>query len=133
MSEDVRITRRSCIGGSDANIVIFGDPDRIQRLWFQKRGEIDGDDLSEVLLVQLGVQTELLNTDRFELHTGFRVANERDQPTYAPWSITQSTLDGLVYASDSAFQAGQAPLGVFEAKYQNPFGWSMSAAVKKYE
>jgi predicted phage-related endonuclease len=133
VSDEIRIARRYCIGRSDANILLSDDLDRIERLWLQKRGEIDGDDLSDVLLVQLGVQTELLNTDWFKLHTGFRVANEQDWPTYAPWPIAQSTLDGLVYASDSAFQSGQAPLGVFEAKYQNPFGWSMSAAVKKYE
>ena len=46
--------RRSFIGGSDARIIMGDDEAALVRLWREKRGEIETEDLSGDLLVQLG-------------------------------------------------------------------------------
>jgi predicted phage-related endonuclease len=46
--------RRSFIGGSDARIIMGGDEDALSRLWREKRGEVEPEDLADNLIVQLG-------------------------------------------------------------------------------
>ena len=53
--------RRTFIGGSDARIIMGDDEEALVRLWREKRGEVEPEDLSGNLLVQLGVVTEDLN------------------------------------------------------------------------
>lgn len=53
--------RRHFIGGSDARIIMGDDPDSLIRLWREKRGETEPEDLSDNLIVQLGTVTEVLN------------------------------------------------------------------------
>jgi predicted phage-related endonuclease len=50
--------RRYFVGGSDARIILGNDEAALLRLWREKRGEIEPEDLSENLVVQLGVATE---------------------------------------------------------------------------
>jgi predicted phage-related endonuclease len=50
--------RRSFIGGSDARIIMGSDEGNLLRLWREKRGEAEPEDLSGNLIVQLGVVTE---------------------------------------------------------------------------
>ena len=47
--------RRSFIGGSDARIIMGEDEGALLRLWREKRGEAEPEDLSGNLIVQLGV------------------------------------------------------------------------------
>ena len=47
--------RRYFIGGSDARIIMGDDEAALTRLWREKRGEIEPEDLSGNLIVQLGV------------------------------------------------------------------------------
>jgi predicted phage-related endonuclease len=53
--------RRYFIGGSDAQIVMGRDEAALVRLWREKRGEVEPEDLSGNLVVQLGRVTEELN------------------------------------------------------------------------
>src|SRR5438309_9212465 len=46
--------RRCSIGGSDANIILSGNFDRVRQLWLEKRGEAEPADLSTNLSVMLG-------------------------------------------------------------------------------
>ena len=46
------------------------DEAALLRLWREKRGELEPDDLSGDLIVQLGVVTEFLNRHWFERNTG---------------------------------------------------------------
>ena len=57
-SNTVVSNRRLFIGGSDARIIMGSDEAALLRLWQQKRGEIEPVDLSQNLIVQLGVATE---------------------------------------------------------------------------
>ncbi|MFZ0236587.1 MAG: hypothetical protein WAL37_04345, partial [Xanthobacteraceae bacterium] len=49
--------RRYFIGGSDAWIIMGDDEAALLRLWREKRGEVEPEDLSGNLVVQLGVAT----------------------------------------------------------------------------
>ena len=46
--------RREFIGGSDARIIMGDDEAALIRLWKEKRGEVEPEDLSGNLIVQLG-------------------------------------------------------------------------------
>ena len=63
-------TRRHLIVGSDARIIMGNDEAALIRLWREKRGEIEPEDLSGNLLVQLGLATEDLNRRWYEANTG---------------------------------------------------------------
>ena len=62
--------RRSFIGGSDARIIMGNDEAALIRLWREKRGEVEPEDLSGNLIVQLGCVTEDLNRRWYEVNTG---------------------------------------------------------------
>jgi predicted phage-related endonuclease len=62
--------RRYFIGGSDARIILGNDEGALIRLWREKRGEIEPEDLSSNLIVQLGLVTEDLNRRWYQANTG---------------------------------------------------------------
>ena len=65
-----RLNRQSFIGGSDARIIMGSDEAALLRLWREKRGQAAPEDLSDDLIVQLGLVTEPLNRYWFERNTG---------------------------------------------------------------
>ena len=111
--------RRGYIGGSDANIILSGDAQRIARLVAEKRGEVEPEDLSRSLPVQLGVWTEQFNRNWYELQTGNQVTGVDEVWTHPKHTFIRARLDGFV---------GEA---VFEAKHVNPFG-DIEAVVQRY-
>ena len=52
-----RLSRRTFIGGSDARVIMGSDEAALLRLWREKRGEAEPEDLSDNLIVQLGLVT----------------------------------------------------------------------------
>ncbi|MGC1538335.1 MAG: YqaJ viral recombinase family protein, partial [Xanthobacteraceae bacterium] len=62
--------RRRFIGGSDARVIMGEDEGALVRLWREKRGEAEPEDLSGNLIVQLGLVTEDLNRRWYEANTG---------------------------------------------------------------
>ena len=58
---NANLGRRCFIGGSDARIIMGDDEAALLRLWREKRGEVEPEDLSGNLVVQLGLATEELN------------------------------------------------------------------------
>jgi len=110
LSADERDARRDTIGGSDANIIMSGDADRIVKLWRQKRGELPDDDLSDILAVQMGSFTEPLNAAWFEKQTGFEVSDRGEVCRHPEIAHMRCTLDGRV---SDVF----ATIGIFEAKH----------------
>src|SRR5712671_4229533 len=90
--------RRSFIGGSDARIIMGDDEAALVRLWREKRGEVEPEDLTANLIVQLGSVTEHLNRHWYEKHTG-QVVTEVQRRVFHPvkrWMA--ATLDGMVEA-----------------------------------
>ena len=72
---EFRSLRRSFIGGSDARLIMGTDEAALIRLWREKRGEIEPEDLSGNLIVQLGLATEALNRRWYEANTGHAVTD----------------------------------------------------------
>ena len=66
--------RLGFVGGSDARIIMGDDEGNLVRLWREKRGEIEPEDLRDNLIVQLGTVTEHLNRHWYEKNTGQVVA-----------------------------------------------------------
>lgn len=127
MSDEARAARMTSLGGSDARIIMSGDQMAIERLWREKRGEQEQEDMSEILLVQLGNVTERLNADWFEFQTGLAVTNEQDKVFYKDWDKAHATLDGLVRQTD------EAPVkAMVEFKFMFPFGFDKQKAYDKY-
>jgi predicted phage-related endonuclease len=114
-------SRRSFIGGSDARIIMGSDEAALLRLWREKRGEAEPEDLSGNLIVQLGTATEELNRTWYERNTGRRVTavQSRVKHSAIPWMV--ATLDGLVEETGA----------VFEAKFMLPWSFSEEAAAEK--
>jgi hypothetical protein len=115
-------SRRSFIGGSDARIIMGTDEKALVRLWREKRGEAEPEDLSGNLLVQLGTATEELNRTWYERNTGRRITavQRRVKHSAIPWMM--ATLDGIVEGREA----------VFEAKFMLPWSFSEEAAAEKY-
>jgi predicted phage-related endonuclease len=115
-------SRRAFIGGSDARIIMGSDEAALIRLWREKRGEAEAEDLSGNLIVQLGTATEDLNRSWYERNSGRRVRDvqRRVKHSAIPWMA--ATLDGIVEGSEA----------VFEAKFMLPWSFSEEAAAEKY-
>ena len=79
------ISRRSFIGGSDARIIMGNDEAALIRLWREKRGEAEPEDLSGNLIVQLGTATEELNRCWYERNTGRRVTDVQRRSSTPPF------------------------------------------------
>ena len=123
--------RRYFIGGSDAHIIIGGsdahinmgkDEDALLRLWREKRGEVEPEDLSNNLVVQLGRVTEDLNRRWYQTNSGQVVTDIQKRVRHPVLRWMAATLDGRVEATGA----------VFEAKFMLPWAFSEEAAAEKY-
>ena len=117
-----RLYRRSFIGGSDARIIMGNDEAALVRLWREKRGEVEPEDLAGNLIVQLGIVTEALNRTWYERNTGRAIADvqRRVKHSAIPWMA--ATLDVIVSGTGA----------VFESKFMLPWSFSEEAAAEKY-
>jgi predicted phage-related endonuclease len=115
-------SRRYFIGGSDARIIMGDDETALLRLWREKRGEVEAEDLSGNLVVQLGVATEDLNRRWYQANTGQALTDVQRQIRHPALRWMAATLDGRVEATGA----------VFEAKFMLPWSFSEEAAAAKY-
>src|SRR5215468_3511569 len=116
------LNRRTFVGGSDARVIMGADEAALLRLWREKRGEVEPEDLSGNLIVQLGVVTEDLNRHWFESNTGHVLTDIQRQIKHPVNRWMAATLDGLVEGSGA----------VFEAKFMLPWAFSEQAAAEKH-
>jgi predicted phage-related endonuclease len=98
------------------------DEGALLRLWREKRGEAEPEDLSSNLIVQLGVATEELNRSWYERNTGRRVTAVQRHVKHSAIAWMAATLDGLVEEIGA----------VFEAKFMLPWSFSEEGAAEKY-
>ena len=103
--------RNRGIGGSDANIILSGDAERLMRLWQEKRGDAEPEDLSGRLAVVLGSWTEEFNRQWYTKLSGNPVLDAGAQLTCSEFRWRKCTLDGVVAGSGA----------IFEAKHTNSF------------
>jgi len=118
----VSAVRRTFIGGSDARTIMGDDETALLRLWREKRGEVEPEDLSGDLLVQLGSVTEHLNRHWYEKNTGQVVTEVQRRVFHAVHRWMAATLDGRVEATGA----------VFEAKFMLPWNFSEEGAAEKH-
>ena len=114
--------RRSFIGGSDARIIMGVDEAALLRLWKEKRGEAQPEDLSGNLIVQLGLATEDLNRSWYERNTGRLIKDMQRHVRHPVLRWLGATLDGTVKETGA----------VFEAKFMLPWTFSEEAAAQKH-
>ena len=114
--------RRQYIGGSDARIIMGNDESDLQRLWREKRGEAEPQNLSDSLIVQLGLATEHLNRTWYERTTGQVVRDVQSWVRHPVLRWMAATLDGTVEGNGA----------VFEAKFMLPWSFSEDAAAEKH-
>ena len=93
--------RRAFIGGSDARIIMGADETALLRLWREKRGEAEPEDLSGNLIVQLGRVTEDLNRHWYERNTGQVVIDVQKRVRHPLVRYLAATLDGRIEANRS--------------------------------
>lgn len=114
--------RTGFIGGSDARIIMGEDEDKLIRLWREKRGETPFEDLSGVLIVQLGTVTEDLNRQWFERNTGHSVKDIQKRIQHPIHKWMRATLDGRIDQTGA----------IFEAKFMLPWTFSEEMAAEKH-
>jgi predicted phage-related endonuclease len=115
-------TRRYFIGGSDARVIMGADEAALLRLWREKRGEAEPQDLSGSLVVQLGVVTEPLNRSWYERNSGRRITDVQRRARHPVNRWMAATLDGMVEGVGA----------VFEAKFALPWSFSEGEAAEKH-
>lgn len=103
--------RNRGIGGSDANIILSGDEDRVLQLWREKRGEAEPEDLGSRLAVMLGCWTEEFNRQWYEQLSGQRVVDAGTAHVCPTYRWRRCTLDGRIAETGA----------IFEAKHTNAF------------
>src|SRR5580700_10293884 len=114
-------SRRYFVGGSDARTIMADDEAALIRLWREKRGEVDPEDLSGNLAVQLGLATENLNRRWYHARTGKVVSDVQMWRRHPTLRWMAATLDGRVDGN-----------AVFESKFMLPWSFSEEAAAQKY-
>src|SRR5262249_40696123 len=121
-TEFVYWNRRCFIGGSDARIIIGSDEAALIRLWREKRGGAEAEDLSSNLIGQVGGGTGEVNPSWYERNSGRQVRDVQRHVRHSaiPWMA--ATLDGIVDGAEA----------VFEAKFMLPWSFSEEAAAEKY-
>jgi predicted phage-related endonuclease len=98
------------------------DETALLRLWREKRGESEPEDLSGNLIVQLGLATEALNRQWYERNTGQVVTAVQRRVQHPVIRFLEATLDGMVEGTGA----------VFESKFMLPWSFSEEAAAQKY-
>jgi predicted phage-related endonuclease len=117
-----RWDRRFFIGGSDARIIMGDDETALLGLWREKRGEVEPEDLSCNLIVQLGCVTEDLNRRWYERNTGQVITDVQRRVFHPVKRWMAATLDGMVEGTGA----------VFEAKFMLPWSFSEESAAEKH-
>ena len=114
-----RNLRRQFLGGSDARIVMGNDKAALLRLWREKRGEVEPEDLSGNLIVQLGLATEKLNRHWYQANTGRVITHIQVWVRHPTLRWMAATLDGRVDGGD-----------VFESKFMLPWSFRRRRRLK---
>ena len=114
--------RRNFVGGSDARVIMGEDEADLIQLWREKRGEVEPEDLSSNLIVQLGTVTEHLNRHWYERNTGQVVTEVQRRVVHPVRRWMAATLDGKVEATGA----------IFEAKFMLPWSFSEQSAAEKH-
>jgi predicted phage-related endonuclease len=114
LSKKQHAARKLGIGGSDAKKIMDGE---WTKLWKEKTGRADPDDLTTIFKIQLGISTEAFNLEWLEKTTGWLIDYPEPDKTYIhrqydfirchpdAWAI----IDGVEAVIDAKHLAPKAP------------------------
>jgi predicted phage-related endonuclease len=105
LSAKEKLDRSHAIGGSDANVILSGNQDRILDLWREKRGQQPPADLSDRLPVALGNWTEEFNRQWYEKITGVKVSQVGLSARCGSYDWRRCTLDGYLETQNAVWEA----------------------------
>jgi hypothetical protein len=81
------------------------DEAALLRLWREKRGDVEPEDLSGNLIVQLALATDELNRRWYETNTGQVLTDVQRQIRHPALRWMVATLDGRVEATGAVFES----------------------------
>lgn len=114
MPQEQKAKRRESLGGSDANTIMSGDPDRLVELWEEKLGR--GKEKETTLQMLMGTVTEELNAAWYAHNTDDHVV-ERGAVAYADLGFpAHATLDGRCKSGAAIWEAKHTSGYDFQAK-----------------
>jgi predicted phage-related endonuclease len=123
------IERRNRLGGSDIACLMTGDKVKIDRLWREKLGELEPENLDDNLAVQIGIATEPINLRWYERKSGAVVSRQGEVMMHFAYPWAGITLDGWDDNLDCPIEAksvsGREPLEVIIERYQPQCQWQM--------
>src|SRR4051812_49320879 len=102
---ETRVDRRSYLGGSGARVIFGRGEAALYRLWQEKTGQIEPEDLADNLAVQLGCATEDLNRRWFTRQTGRDLTGVQRFCRHKTLDWMGATLDGVVEDEAAVFEA----------------------------
>jgi len=120
LNADDLADRKIYINASEAPTICGGDAEKRHRLWLEKTGQAEPEDLSGVLPVQLGSYTEPFNCAWFERMSGMTVTGRQDV-LRNDW--LRATLDGKCEYNGTP--------AVWEAKHIGAFS-KIDEAMQRY-
>lgn len=126
LSVDDVLARRNSIGASDMNIIMGGEDAAVHKLWQVKTGQVEPDDLSDVLAVQMGIWTEDLNLRWFEKQTGKKVSERKRKMVHPDYAFLTASLDGVTHHPENDYPC------VVDAKHVGPFYYDIQKTLHKY-
>jgi hypothetical protein len=88
--------RTNTIGGSDITTLASGDPERITKLFQQKTGKIERDDLTMVWAVIMGHITEEANIEWSEHYLDLPIIDRQKVFNGTKYPFMRCTVDGVV-------------------------------------
>lgn len=118
----LQLSHRAFVRETDARILMGADEAALCRLWKEKRGEAEPEDVSLDLIAELDSVTEELNRTWYERNSGRHVRDVRRHVQHGliPWMA--ATLDGVVDGIEA----------VFESTFMLPWSFSENAAAEKF-
>lgn len=97
--------RRNYIGGSDIAVVMGMSRWKTPlKLWLEKTGEVEPDDLSQVEAVQLGTELEEFVAQKFSRETGKQVRKQSKMYVHKDYPYMAAHIDRLITGTDEILE-----------------------------
>lgn len=97
--------RRNYIGGSDiAAVMGMSRWNTPLKLWLEKTGEVEPDDLSQVEAVQLGIELEDFVAQKFAKETGKQVRKQSKMYVHKDYPFIVAHIDRLITGTDEILE-----------------------------
>jgi hypothetical protein len=121
--------RKGKMTGSRIAPLMTGDVEGIMRVYQELIGELEPENLDHVWPVQLGIATEQLNLNWFEMKNNLKVVGRGTFIQSARFTWAGVTLDGwaeeLACAIEAKHVGGREPLEIIIDRYQPQTQWIM--------